>query len=104
MWVDQMNQQDGIVVDVFGVGEVVFLNLDVNHEILKDPLVREAILLAVNRENTLALAGSPVAEPVFSVVPEAFMPGGLSEDAANEAGVNFGQDIERAKELLTEAG
>jgi peptide/nickel transport system substrate-binding protein len=104
MWVDQMNQQDGIVVDVFGVGEVVFLNLDVKHEILQDPLVREAILLTVNRENTLALAGSPVAEPVFSIVPEAFMPGGLSEDAANEAGVNFEQDIERAKELLTEAG
>lgn len=104
LWVDQMNQQDGIVVDVFGVGEVVFLNLDVNHEILQDPLVREAILLAVNRENTLALAGSPVAEPVFSIVPDAFMPGGLSEDAANEAGVNFTQDIERAKELLAEAG
>jgi peptide/nickel transport system substrate-binding protein len=104
MWVDRMNQQDGIVVDVFGVGEVVFLNLDVNHEILQDPLVREAILLAVNRENTLALAGSPVAEPVFSIVPEAFMPGGLSEDAANEAGVNFTQDIERATELLAEAG
>ncbi|HYJ13580.1 MAG TPA: ABC transporter substrate-binding protein, partial [Thermomicrobiales bacterium] len=86
------------------VGEVVFLNLDVNHEILKDPLVREAILLAVNRENTLALAGSPVAEPVFSIVPEAFMPGGLTEEAANEAGVNFTPDIERATELLTEAG
>jgi peptide/nickel transport system substrate-binding protein len=104
LWVDQMNQQDGIVVDVFGVGEVVFLNLDVNHEILKDPLVREAILLAVNRDDTLALAGSPVAEPVFSIVPEAFMPGGLSEEAANEAGVNFTPDVERAKELLAEAG
>jgi peptide/nickel transport system substrate-binding protein len=104
MWVDQMNQQDGITVDVFGVGEVLFHSLDVNHEILQDPLVREAILLAVNRENTLALAGSPVAEPVYSIVPEAFMPGGLSEDAANEAGVNFAQDIERAQELLAEAG
>jgi peptide/nickel transport system substrate-binding protein len=104
LWVDRMSEQDGITVDVFGVGEVVFLNLDVNHEILKDPLVREAILLSVNRENTLALAGSPVAEPVFSVVPDAFMPGGLSEEAANEAGVNFAPDPERAKELLAEAG
>jgi peptide/nickel transport system substrate-binding protein len=104
LWVDRMSEQDGITVDVFGVGEVVFLNLDVNHEILKDPLVREAILLSVNRENTLALAGSPVAEPVFSVVPDTFMPGGLSEEAANEAGVNFTPDVERAKELLAEAG
>jgi len=103
-WVDRMNGSDGIVVDVFGVGEVVFLNLDVNHEILKDAKVREAILLAVNREDTIALSGSPVSEPVFSIVPDAFMPGGLSEDAANEAGVNFTQDIDRAKALLAEAG
>ena len=104
LWMDRMSEQEGITVDVFGVGEVVFLNLDVNHEILQDPLVREAILLAVNRENTLALAGSPVAEPVFSVVPDAFMPGGLSEEAANEAGVNFEPNPERAMELLAEAG
>ena len=64
-----MNEIDGIQVDVFGVGEVVFLNLDVTNEILQDPKVREAILLAINRENTVALSGSPVSEPVFSVVP-----------------------------------
>lgn len=104
IWVDRMNEIDGITADVFGVGEVIFHNLDVNHEILQDPQVREAILLAVNRENTLALLGSPVAEPVYSVVPSDFMPGGLTEEAANEAGVNFTPDIDRAMELLAEAG
>ncbi|MGC4106741.1 MAG: ABC transporter substrate-binding protein [Thermomicrobiales bacterium] len=103
-WVDRMNSMDGLHVDVFGVGEVIFLNLDVNHEILKDAKVREAILLAVNREDTLALSGSPVSEPVFSVVPAAFMPGGLTEDEANAAGVNFSQDGDKAKSLLGEAG
>lgn len=104
LWVDRMNEVEGLQTDVFGVGEVVFLNLNVEHEIFSDPLVREAILLGINRENTLALAGSPVAEPVYSVVPDAFMPGGLSEDAANEAGVNFTPDIEAAKAKLAEAG
>jgi peptide/nickel transport system substrate-binding protein len=103
-WVDRINEIDGIQADVFGVGEVVFHNLDIEHETLKDPLVREAILLAINRENTVALSGSPVSEPVFSVVPAEFMPGGLTEEAANEAGVNFTPDIDRAKELLSEAG
>ncbi|MGN6033319.1 MAG: ABC transporter substrate-binding protein [Thermomicrobiales bacterium] len=103
-WVDRMNGMDGLHVDVFGVGEVVFLNLDVNHEILKDAKVREAILLGVNREDTLALSGSPVSNPVFSVVPADFMPGGLTEDEANEAGVNFSQDTDKAKSLLGEAG
>ncbi|MGB3327516.1 MAG: ABC transporter substrate-binding protein, partial [Thermomicrobiales bacterium] len=103
-WVDRINAIDGFQVDVFGVGEVVFLNLDVNHEILKDAKVREAILLAVNREDTLALSGAPVSAPVYSVVPADFMPGGLTEEEANAAGVNFTQDAEKAKSLLGEAG
>ena len=103
-WVDRMNEMDGLQVDVFGVGEAIFLNLDIEHEILQDPLVREAILLAINRDNTVALSGSPVSEPLYSVVPADFMPGGLTEESATEAGVNFEPDTERAMELLTEAG
>ncbi|MDQ3542171.1 MAG: ABC transporter substrate-binding protein [Chloroflexota bacterium] len=103
-WVDRINETEGIQADVFGVGEVVFLNLNVEHEILKDPLVREAILLAVDRESHVALSGSPVSEPVYSIVPVDFMPGGLTEEAATEAGVISAPDVERAKQLLAEAG
>ncbi|HWV23731.1 MAG TPA: ABC transporter substrate-binding protein [Thermomicrobiales bacterium] len=103
-WVDRMNQQDGIVADTFGVGEVVWINLDTQHEILKDPKVREAIYIAIDRNNHVALSGEPVASPVFSVVPYDLMPGGLDEDEANEAGVNPTLDTDRAKELLAEAG
>jgi peptide/nickel transport system substrate-binding protein len=101
-WVDTMSQNEGVTVDAFGVLESVFLNLDVNHEILQDPLVREAILLATNRENVLAIAGN-VGEPAYSVVPST-QPGGLDEATANEAGVNFEPNVERAMELLAEAG
>ena len=103
-WVERMNGMDGITADVFGVGEVVFLNLNTEHEILKDPKVREAIFLAVDRNNHIALSGEPVAKPVFSVVPDDLMPGGLSEEEAAEAGVDPQPDIDRAKELLAEAG
>ena len=103
-WVDRMNQQEGIQADVFGVGEVTFINLNVEHEILSDPKVREAIFLAVDRNNHVALFGSPVAEPVFSIVPAALMPGGLTEQEAEEAGVLYPPDPERAQQLLAEAG
>jgi peptide/nickel transport system substrate-binding protein len=103
-WVERINQQEGVNADVFGVGEVVFVNLNVEHEILKDPKVREAILLAISRDSHVALFGSPVGEPVYSVVPEGLMPGGLTQEEAAEAGVEFTQDIERSKELLAEAG
>jgi peptide/nickel transport system substrate-binding protein len=103
-FVDRINGMDGFAADVFGVGEAVWLNLDVNHEILKDPKVREAIILAVSRDNHVALAGSPVAEPIYSVVPTNIVPGSLSQEEADAAGVNYAQDIERAKSLLAEAG
>jgi peptide/nickel transport system substrate-binding protein len=104
MFVDRMNQTDGLTADVFGVGEAIWLNLDVTNEYLQDARVREAIVLAVSRDNHVALAGSPVAEPIFSIVPTGIVNGSLSQEEADAAGVNYQQDIERAKTLLAEAG
>lgn len=103
-WVDRINDIDGLEAEVFGVGEVYFFNFDTEHEILKDPLVREAIALAINRDNYQALTGEPVGEKVFSIIPEQLMPGGLTEDEANDAEINPETDLDRAKELLAEAG
>jgi len=103
-WVDRMNGQDGLTVDVFGVGEVLFVNINIEAEPFDDPLVREAVFKAINRENHIALSGSPVGEAVFSPVPAQLMEGGLTEEEATEAGVNIEPDIEGAKALLAEAG
>jgi len=102
-WVERMNQQDGIQADVFGVGEAIFLNINVNHDIFKEPKVREAVFLAVSRDNHVALFGDPVGVPIYSVVPAQEMPGGLTQEEASAAGVDFPQDVERAKQLLAEA-
>ncbi|MGI8406152.1 MAG: ABC transporter substrate-binding protein, partial [Thermomicrobiales bacterium] len=103
-WVDRINSQSGFKADVFGVGEAVWINLNTKNEILKDPKVREAILLAINRDSHVALAGAPVAAPIYSVVPDGIVAGGLNEQQATAAGVNYKQDIEKAKQLLKEAG
>ena len=103
-WVERMDELEGYTADVFGVGEAAWLNFNVEDEILSDPLVREAITLAISRDNHVALAGEPVAEPIYSIVPAQLMPGGLTEEQAEEAGVNPQQNIERAIELLAEAG
>lgn len=104
VWVDRINEIDGITGDVFGVGEVALFSFSVEHEILKDPLVREAIMLSISRDEHLALQGEPVGMPIYSVVPYDLMPGGLSREEAAEAGVLYEQDLDRARELLTEAG
>jgi len=103
-FVERMNQMDGIEADVFGVGEAVWLNLDITNEYLQDVKVREAIILAISRDNHVALAGAPVGEPIYSVVPTGLVAGSLSQEEADAAGVNYQQNIERAKELLAEAG
>lgn len=103
-WVKRMDETDGLAVDVFGVGEVLWLNLNIEHEILKDPKVREAVVKAVSRDAHAALAGEPVSAKVYSVVPAAFMAGGLTQEEAEAAGVDYQQDIEGAKALLAEAG
>lgn len=103
-FVERINQSGNLKADVFGVGEAVWLNLDVNNEYLKDAKVREAIILAISRENHVALSGSPVGQEVYSVVPTGIVSGSLSQEEADAAGVNYVQDIEKAKALLAEAG
>lgn len=103
-FVDRLNGTEGFAADVFGVGEVVFLNINSEAAPFNDPRVREAIILAMSRESHLALSGQPVAEPVYSVVPADLVPGGLTQEQAEAAGVNYQQDLERARALLAEAG
>jgi peptide/nickel transport system substrate-binding protein len=103
-WVDRINAEGNMVAEVFGPGEVAFLSLNVEHEILSDPLVRQAILHAIDLEEHQALYGSPVAEIVYSIVPATFMPGGLTQEEAEAAGVLVTYDPDRSRELLAEAG
>lgn len=103
-WVERIDETEGLAADVFGVGEAVWLNFNIEHEILSDIKVREAIIKAMSRENHVGIAGDPITRPLYSVVPNDFMPGGLSEEEAEEAGVNFKQDIDGARALLEEAG
>jgi peptide/nickel transport system substrate-binding protein len=103
-WIERTNAEGTLQAEVFGVPESTFINLNVEHEILSNPLVRQAIAHAIDREEHQALYGSPVAEIVYSVVPSGVMPGSLTQEQAVEAGVDYAYDVERAKQLLTEAG
>lgn len=103
-WVDRINAEGNVQADVFGPGEAAFVNLNVDNEILSNPLVRQAIAHAIDREEHQALYGSPVSEIIWSPVPAALMPGGLTEEEAVAAEVDYPYDPELARELLTEAG
>lgn len=103
-WAERVDAMDGLGVDIFGVGEVAFLNFNMGVEPLSDLNVRKALAHAISRDGHLALFGPPVAENVYSVVPAQFLAGGLTQEEAQENGVEYPQDLDLSKQLLADAG
>jgi peptide/nickel transport system substrate-binding protein len=103
-WVTRINDEGTLQADIFGVGEAAFVNLNVENEYLSNPMVRQAIAYAINREEHQALYGSPVSEIIYSVVPAQLLPGGLTQEQAAAAGVDYAHDLEKAKQLMIDAG
>jgi peptide/nickel transport system substrate-binding protein len=103
-WVDRIDASEGLSVDMFGVHESLNIHLSTQHEILQDIRVREAIVKGISRENHMEIAGSPISEVQYAVTSSNNVPGGLTEEEAEEAGVNYQFDPEGAITLLAEAG
>jgi peptide/nickel transport system substrate-binding protein len=104
IWVERMSAEEGIQVDVYGVGEVATIHFDITVEPLDDPLVRKAIAYALDRDEFLALFGEPVAANVYSQVPAQFLPGGLTQEEVAALDLEYAVDRDMARELLAEAG
>lgn len=102
-WAEQISADGTYLADIFGPVEIIWLNLNIEHEALSNLQVRQAIAHAIDRGEHQALFGSPVGEEVFSVVPEP-MPGALTQEEAEAAGAVFAFDPDMARELLAEAG
>lgn len=102
-WVEQINNEDGLQADIFGVGEVAFVNFNTTVAALDNPDIRKAIAYALNRDDFVALSGEPVAEAVYSVVPAELMDGGLTQEEAAENGVEYASDLEMARQLMEDA-
>ncbi|NOZ50469.1 MAG: polyamine ABC transporter substrate-binding protein [Chloroflexi bacterium] len=103
-WVKRMNQEDGIRVDVYGVGEVATIHFNLTRPPLDDVRVRQAIAYALDRDEFLALFGAPVAANVYSQVPAQFLAGGLTKKEVDDLGLEYALNIDKAKQLLADAG
>jgi peptide/nickel transport system substrate-binding protein len=103
-WVDKMKGVSGVKVDVFGVGEVATLNLNMTAAPLDKVEVRKAIAYALDRDEFLALIGPGIAENVYSPVPAKFLAGGLTQAELAAKGLDYKTDLQKAKRLLAQAG
>jgi peptide/nickel transport system substrate-binding protein len=95
--------RDNYLDDITSCTRFIFLNTTV--EPFDDPMVREAVQYGIDRSNVKRIFGGPVTGPIAtSVIPETF-PGGLSADEFNPFETpNMAGDMERAQELMAEAG
>ncbi|UCC85785.1 MAG: hypothetical protein JSV81_13075 [Anaerolineales bacterium] len=104
LWVEKMQGEEGVAVDVFGVGEVATVHFNTSVPPLDNPEVRKALAYAMDRDEFLALFGEPVAENVYSPVPSKFLAGGLTQEEAEDLGLAYDVDRELAKQMLADAG
>ena len=103
-WVEQMSTAPNVKVDVFGVGEVSTIFFNITKPPFDNVKVRQAIAYGLNRDEFLALYGTKVANKVFSPVPPQFMAGGLTEQELAPKGLDYKYDLDRARQLLSDAG
>lgn len=103
-WIESIKAQKNIKVDTHGVGEVGILHFNTRLPPMDDIRVRKAIAYALNRKEFLQVVSPLISEPVFSPVPTLFIPGGLSESDIYELGLDYTQNLEKAKKLLAQAG
>jgi peptide/nickel transport system substrate-binding protein len=103
-WFEEVRQEQDIIVDVFGVGQVITAHFNTSMAPLDDVRVRKAIAYALDREEFLDLFAEGVVANVYSPVPVQFLPGGLTQEEAATLDLDYDVDLEKAKGLMAEAG
>jgi peptide/nickel transport system substrate-binding protein len=103
-WAERMAGETGITVDTHGVGEVATLYFNTRMNPLDDLRVRRAIAIALNREEFLNTTSRQFVGPVYSPVPAQFLPGGLTKAQVIHLHLSYTQNLDRAKQLLADAG
>jgi peptide/nickel transport system substrate-binding protein len=95
---------DGIEIDAHGVGEVTTIYFNTSIPPMDDIKVRKAIAYALHKESYLNIYNNNFAGYVYSPVPAQFLPGGLTQKDVKTLGLDYEEDVKKAKALLSQAG
>ena len=103
-WIDRIDGEDGLTAFPMPVGGLHTLHINMAMEPFDQLEVRQAIAYAQDREAHVAIGGEGVKVPAYSLEPFPDAPGGLTFEDAQELGLDYSHDPDRARELLAEAG
>ncbi|MEN6486748.1 MAG: ABC transporter substrate-binding protein, partial [Syntrophobacteraceae bacterium] len=93
-----------VSVKAFAPCEVQMLYFNMTKKPFDDLRVRKAFCYAVARDEVAAFMGRSLAEPIYSAALAPPAPGALTKEEAEKAGVVYENNLEKAKQLLAEAG
>ena len=102
-WLHRIKDQKDLRLDNFGVSETVNLYFNTSISPFSDIRVRKAVAYAVDRNQFLTPFGPGLVYSIFSPVPP-YMPGGLKEQEIKTLGLDYGTNLNKAKQLMGEAG
>jgi len=103
-WIEKMETYPDTIVDVFGPGVTGSFHFNTSIKPMDDIRVRQAICLALDRELFLAASSKQLVKQVYAPMSSEFLPGGLSNEKIVRLGLHTGQDLEKARDLLAQAG
>lgn len=82
---------------------VWYLEFNVKHKALNNPKIRQALLMAVDKEEMIKVTFNDINIPVYSLVPTGVGINGVNGDFAKEVGEVVPKfNVEKAKQLLAE--
>jgi len=102
-WIEDMEKQTGVTVDLQGIGEVVMLHFNTAAKPIDDIRVRRAIAYTLERNVFLKDFGTRAVQNIYSPVPEGFLTGGLPLEKIQLSGLNYAPDSDKASQLMAEA-
>lgn len=97
----QVTREDVEVRQLVTNPNIDYLELNLKSKILSDPLVREALAIAIDRQ-ALVDINKDLVIPAYSIVTEKVI--SHSSEFADYYKKTYGSNVERAKELLEKAG
>ena len=102
-WIDKMKKLPKTIVDIIGPGDLALISFNTSRKPFDNILVRKAFCYGIDRNEIRTFLGPDVSSPAFSVVPD-YLPGGLTREEVEKAGLSYKFNPEKARELLKQAG
>lgn len=103
-WLDSIRKMGRFAVDIHGVGESAMLHFNTAQKPFDNPEVRKAVAYAIDRNAFLSVSQPELSGPVFSPVPDLFLPGGLSRNDVATLQIEYAADLDRARGILAREG